>query len=98
MTWTPSVQDLIMSCGYNTLTTFGKREELVDELCCYHVVDRIWTAIEMFKGLQTLGIFECMQKYPAAFKKIFCNFENVLTAQDVDQILAPQFAELGSHR
>ena len=99
MTWTPSVQDLITSCGYNTLTMFEKREELVDELCRYHVVDRVRTAIEMFKeGLQTLGILECMQKYPAALKKIFCNFENVLTAQDVDQIFVPQFAGLGSNR
>ena len=97
--WSPSVQDYLSNCGYNTVPTFGKREELVAELCHYFVVDRVRTAIEMFKeGLTTLGILECIQKHPVAFKQIFCNFEKELTSEDIDQTFVPQLDEPGSNR
>lgn len=96
--WSPDVQDHLSNCGYNTEPTFAKKEELLAELCHYFVVDRVRTAIEMFKaGLATLGILETMQKHPNAFRKIFCHSDNVLTSEDVDQTFKPQLDDPGSN-
>ena len=95
---TSDVQDLLENCGYNMVPKYEDREELVAELCHYLVVDRVRTAIELFKeGLATLGILECMQKHPAAFKKIFCHRERPLTSQDLDQTFLAELDEAGSN-
>lgn len=97
--WSPAVEGHLANCGYNTVPTFSKKEELVAELCHYFVVDRVRTAIEMFKeGLTTLGLLECIQKHTVTFKKIFCNHKKVLTPQDIDQTFVPQFDDVGSNR
>ena len=68
------------------------------ELCHYFVIDRVRTAIEIFKeGLATLSILETMQKHPTAFRKIFCHSERLLTSEDVDQAFKPQLDEPGSN-
>ena len=96
--WSPDVQDHLSNCRYNTVPTFGKREELLTKLCHYFVVDRVRTAIEMFKeGLATLGILETMQRHPTAFRKIFCHSNNVLTSEDVNQTFKPKLDDPGSN-
>ena len=71
---------------------------LVAELCHYFVVDRVRTQIEMFKeGLSTLGILECIKRYPTAFRKLFCHSEKELTSDDIDRTFVPQFDAPGSN-
>jgi hypothetical protein len=50
------------------------------------------------ESLTTLGILECIQKHPVAFKQIFCNFEKALAAEDIEQTFVLQLDKPGSNR
>ena len=52
----------------------------------------------MFKeGLSTLGVLKLMNKYPAAFHKLFCCSDKSLTSDDIDQTFKAQLDDNGSN-
>ncbi|XP_077320918.1 G2/M phase-specific E3 ubiquitin-protein ligase [Lithobates pipiens] len=55
---------------------------LVKNMLTYHVIRRVQEPLESFKrGLQTLGVLEKIQAYPAAFWSILCMKPERLTAK-----------------
>ncbi|XP_018409660.1 PREDICTED: G2/M phase-specific E3 ubiquitin-protein ligase [Nanorana parkeri] len=60
---------------------------LVKNMLTYHVIHRVQEPLESFKqGLQTLGVLEKIQAYPAAFWSVLCMKPERLTAEAVAEL------------
>ena len=83
----PSIENMIFQTGYATIPSFEKKNDLIRELCHYHVLDRTRSALEQFKdGLKVLGILELIQRHPAAFATLFCYQPSNLTASSMGEL------------
>nr|DBA14090.1 TPA: hypothetical protein GDO54_005105 [Pyxicephalus adspersus] len=69
---------------------------LVKNMLSYHVIRRVQEPLESFKqGLQTLGVLEKIQTYPAAFWSILCMKPEKLTAKAMaDLFTITHYADL----
>ncbi|KAM5129182.1 G2/M phase-specific E3 ubiquitin-protein ligase [Mantella aurantiaca] len=62
---------------------------LVKKMLTYHVIRRVQGPLESFKqGLQTLGVLEKIQAYPAAFWSVLCLKPEKLTAKSLHDLFA----------
>ncbi|KAK5886950.1 hypothetical protein CesoFtcFv8_017929 [Champsocephalus esox] len=71
-----------------------EREALVEDLVSFMMITRLQLPLQRFReGLQTLGVFDQVQLFPAVFLGVLCDTAVRLTAQTVDQIFTVNFSE-----
>ncbi|KAL3049776.1 hypothetical protein OYC64_009099 [Pagothenia borchgrevinki] len=76
------------------ISRLQEREALVEDLVSFMMITRLQLPLQRFReGLQTLGVFDQVQLFPAVFLSVFCDTAVRLTAQTVDQIFTVNFSE-----
>ncbi|XDV29252.1 hypothetical protein PO909_032392, partial [Leuciscus waleckii] len=76
-----------------------ERNSLVQSAAEFFVNGRLRAALDQFsEGLQTLGLLEEMQKYPALFNDMFVNEQRPLQAKDLCSLFYVNFSPQGSNR
>ncbi|XP_056099424.1 uncharacterized protein LOC130078001 isoform X3 [Rhinichthys klamathensis goyatoka] len=76
-----------------------ERNSLVQSAAEFFVNGRLRAALDQFsEGLQTLGLLEEMQKYPALFYDMFVNEQRPLQAKDLCSLFYVNFSPQGSNR
>ncbi|XP_061741980.1 G2/M phase-specific E3 ubiquitin-protein ligase isoform X2 [Nerophis ophidion] len=66
---------------------------LVEDLVSFLLIARMQLPLQRFRqGLQTLGVFEQVQLFPAVFCSVFCQAELQLSAQTLAGLFAPDFS------
>ncbi|XP_068593332.1 G2/M phase-specific E3 ubiquitin-protein ligase [Cebidichthys violaceus] len=69
------------------IVSLEEREALVEDLVGFTVITRMQLPLQRFRaGLQTLGVFDQVQLYPALFFHVFCSAR--LSAQTLAQIFS----------
>ena len=80
------------------VTQISDKEKAYKMIKRYVLYDsQIFLIEELKQGLKTLGILDCLQKYPIQFSDIFCKRPTPLDAQTVDLLFSPRFSEEGSN-
>ncbi|XP_077057358.1 G2/M phase-specific E3 ubiquitin-protein ligase-like [Siphateles boraxobius] len=76
-----------------------ERNSLIQSAAEFFVNGRLRAALDQFsEGLQTLGLLEEMQKYPALFYDMFVNEQRPLQAKDLCSLFYVNFSPQGSNR
>ena len=75
------VLDILTACGYTSIPKFAGKDNLLEMIAKYEVLDKPRSAIEQFKeGLSILGVLDLMKRYPAELETVFCFQGKVLSA------------------
>ncbi|RXN22005.1 G2 M phase-specific E3 ubiquitin- ligase-like protein [Labeo rohita] len=81
------------------VSSLTERNSLVQSAAEFFVNGRLRAALDQFsEGLQTLGLLEEMQKYPAVFYDMFVNEQRPLQAKDLCSLFYVNFSPQGSNR
>ncbi|KAK1893592.1 G2/M phase-specific E3 ubiquitin-protein ligase [Dissostichus eleginoides] len=84
----------LAGCNRPISSRLQEREALVEDLVSFMMITRLQLPLQRFReGLQTLGVFDQVQLFPAVFLSVFCDTTVRLSAQTVDQIFTVNFSE-----
>ncbi|XP_041668056.1 G2/M phase-specific E3 ubiquitin-protein ligase [Cheilinus undulatus] len=75
------------------ISSLEDREALVENLVSFIMISRMQLPLQRFReGLQTLGVFDQVQLFPAVFCSVFCKATVQLTAQTLGQLFTVNFS------
>ncbi|XP_056152276.1 G2/M phase-specific E3 ubiquitin-protein ligase [Lampris incognitus] len=81
------------------ISRLDEKEALVEDLVSFTVITRMQLPLQRFReGLQTLGVFEQVQLFPAVFCKVFCGPAEPLTAQTISELFTVCFSSQEDRR
>lgn len=93
----PSIENMIFQTGYATIPVFEKKNDIIREICHYHVLDRTRSVLEQFKGgLKLLGILKLIKKHPVAFAELFCYKQLNLSAACMNDLFQINYAPVST--
>ncbi|XP_061843656.1 G2/M phase-specific E3 ubiquitin-protein ligase [Nerophis lumbriciformis] len=82
----------VAGCG-RPIGSLQEQGALVEDLVSFLLIARMQLPLQRFReGLQTLGVFEQVQLFPAAFSSVFCQAELQPSAQTLAELFAPDFS------
>ncbi len=71
---------------------------IINDIAKWYVLGKNRPALEELKnGLAILGVLDALQKYPDAFKSVFCYKETTLSSQSFEQFFQMKRSEVGSN-
>ncbi|XP_054861529.1 G2/M phase-specific E3 ubiquitin-protein ligase isoform X2 [Amphiprion ocellaris] len=87
--------DFLEVAGCNRpISSLEERDALVEDLVNFTVITRMQLPLQRFReGLQTLGVFDQVQLFPAVFFEVFCEASDHLTAQTFGRLFTIAFSE-----
>ncbi|XP_061599505.1 G2/M phase-specific E3 ubiquitin-protein ligase [Cololabis saira] len=87
--------DYLELAGCNRpIGSLEEKEALVEDLVSFTMITRMQLPLQRFReGLQTLGVFDQAQLFPAAFYDIFCEPADRITAQTLEQLFTVSFSQ-----
>ncbi|CAM4572632.1 unnamed protein product [Leuciscus chuanchicus] len=97
---TESITEYLANAGcLRAIKCLGDKDQLVDDILMFQVVNRVHGPLERFReGLTTLGLLEAVVKRKEAFRPLFCSPQQPLTADTLEDLFNIRYSDAGSNR